>query len=60
MSTEFVMLSRTVEGFVSDCEKVCGRRSTSLRSSLQGQVNISWASTVKQNGSFNEGYILKN
>ncbi|XP_071832408.1 vacuolar protein sorting-associated protein 54-like isoform X1 [Apostichopus japonicus] len=38
-STEFVLLSRTVEAFVIDCEKVCGRKSTSLRGGLQNQAN---------------------
>ncbi|VDI22077.1 vacuolar protein sorting-associated protein 54 [Mytilus galloprovincialis] len=37
-STEFVQLSRTVENFVTDCEFTCGRRSTSLRLSLQSQA----------------------
>lgn len=37
-SSEFVMLSRTVENFVTDCELTCGRRSTSLRLSLQSQA----------------------
>jgi hypothetical protein len=38
-SSEFVTLSRAVESFVCDCEKLCGRRSTSLRGSLQSQAN---------------------
>ena len=38
-SGEFTQLSRSIEAFVSDCEMVCGRRSTSLRASLQSQVN---------------------
>lgn len=38
-STEFVHLSRTVESFVNDCEKVTGRKSTSLRGGLQNQAN---------------------
>ena len=37
-STEFVALSREVEKFVGDCETVCGKRSISLRGSLQSQV----------------------
>ena len=31
-------LSRAVESFVSDCEEVCGRRSTALRAALQTQA----------------------
>ncbi|XP_066279264.1 vacuolar protein sorting-associated protein 54-like isoform X1 [Branchiostoma lanceolatum] len=38
-SSEFVQLSRAIEGFVKDCEEVCGRRSTSLRGGLQSQAN---------------------
>ncbi|XP_033735707.1 vacuolar protein sorting-associated protein 54-like [Pecten maximus] len=38
-SNEFVNLSRVVEGFVNDCEGVCGRRSASLRLSLQSQAS---------------------
>ncbi|XP_035680170.1 vacuolar protein sorting-associated protein 54-like isoform X2 [Branchiostoma floridae] len=38
-SSEFVQLSRAIEGFVKDCEQVCGRRSTSLRGGLQSQAN---------------------
>ncbi|XP_041352361.1 vacuolar protein sorting-associated protein 54-like [Gigantopelta aegis] len=38
-SSEFVTLCREVEGFVADCEGVCGRRSMSLRGSLQNQAN---------------------
>ncbi|XP_064600313.1 vacuolar protein sorting-associated protein 54-like [Liolophura sinensis] len=38
-STEFVGLSREIEQFVQDCGSVCGRRSTSLRGSLQSQAN---------------------
>ncbi|KAK3093216.1 hypothetical protein FSP39_012788 [Pinctada imbricata] len=37
-SSEFVSLSREVENFVNDCESLCGRRSTSLRCSLQSQA----------------------
>ena len=37
-SGEFVQLSRAVESFVSSSEKICGRKSTSLRASLQSQV----------------------
>ncbi|XP_077866909.1 vacuolar protein sorting-associated protein 54-like [Saccoglossus kowalevskii] len=36
-SAEFVNLSRAIESFVNDCESLCGRRSTSLRGSLQNQ-----------------------
>ncbi|XP_077993143.1 vacuolar protein sorting-associated protein 54-like [Glandiceps talaboti] len=38
-STEFLDLSRAIEQFVSDCEAVCGRRSTSLRGCLQNQAS---------------------
>ena len=38
---EFVELSRAIEGFVADCQRVCGRRSTALRSCLQAQVRTS-------------------
>ncbi|MEE6474600.1 hypothetical protein FKM82_010437 [Ascaphus truei] len=38
-SSEFVTLSRSVEAFVLDTEKICGRRSTSLRGALQSQAN---------------------
>ncbi|KAJ1156215.1 hypothetical protein NDU88_008939 [Pleurodeles waltl] len=38
-SSEFVALSRLVESFVLDTEKVCGRRSMSLRGALQSQAN---------------------
>ncbi|XP_068088464.1 vacuolar protein sorting-associated protein 54 [Hyperolius riggenbachi] len=38
-SAEFVALSRAVEVFVQDTEKMCGRRSMSLRGALQGQAN---------------------
>ena len=37
-STEFVRLSRSVEKFVDDSEHISGKRSTLLRSTLQGQV----------------------
>ncbi|XP_070569635.1 vacuolar protein sorting-associated protein 54-like isoform X2 [Ptychodera flava] len=38
-STEFLNLSRAIELFVNDCEGLCGRRSTSLRGSLQNQAS---------------------
>ncbi|XP_063299836.1 vacuolar protein sorting-associated protein 54 isoform X1 [Pelobates fuscus] len=38
-SSEFVSLSRTVEAFVLETEKICGRRSMSLRGALQSQAN---------------------
>ncbi|KAL3873549.1 hypothetical protein ACJMK2_036648 [Sinanodonta woodiana] len=38
-SVEFVALSREVEKFVTDSECICGRRSMSLRGSLQSQAN---------------------
>ncbi|XP_071079341.1 vacuolar protein sorting-associated protein 54-like [Haliotis cracherodii] len=38
-SSEFVALCREVEGFVGECETICGRPSTSLRGSLQNQAN---------------------
>ncbi|KAG8443915.1 hypothetical protein GDO86_009206 [Hymenochirus boettgeri] len=38
-SAEFVSLSRSVELFVLDTEKICGRRSMSLRGALQSQAN---------------------
>ncbi|KAM8946105.1 vacuolar protein sorting-associated protein 54 [Pelodytes ibericus] len=38
-SSEFVALSRSVEAFVMDTEKICGRRSMSLRGALQSQAN---------------------
>ncbi|XP_053568049.1 vacuolar protein sorting-associated protein 54 isoform X2 [Bombina bombina] len=38
-SSEFVVLSRSVEGFVMETEKICGRKSTSLRGALQSQAN---------------------
>ncbi|OCT79700.1 hypothetical protein XELAEV_18026507mg [Xenopus laevis] len=38
-SAEFVSLSRAVEAFVLDTEKICGRRSMSLRGALQSQAN---------------------
>ncbi|XP_052766804.1 vacuolar protein sorting-associated protein 54-like [Mya arenaria] len=37
-SAEFVTLSRLIEKFVSDCEEVCGRKSTSLRVTVQSQA----------------------
>uniref|UniRef100_A0A674B820 Vacuolar protein sorting-associated protein 54 n=1 Tax=Salmo trutta TaxID=8032 RepID=A0A674B820_SALTR len=38
-SAEFVFLSQAVEGFVRDTEKLCCRRSVSLRGALQSQAN---------------------
>ncbi|XP_056423961.1 vacuolar protein sorting-associated protein 54 isoform X2 [Hyla sarda] len=38
-SSEFVSLSRSVEAFVQDTEKICGRKSMSLRGALQSQAN---------------------
>ncbi|XP_076585136.1 vacuolar protein sorting-associated protein 54 [Chaetodon auriga] len=38
-SAEFVCLSQAVEGFVRDTEELCGRRSVSLRGTLQSQAN---------------------
>ncbi|XP_072121509.1 vacuolar protein sorting-associated protein 54 [Mobula birostris] len=38
-SSEFVALSRTVEMFVQETEKICNRRSMSLRGALQSQAN---------------------
>ncbi|KAH9492137.1 Vacuolar protein sorting-associated protein 54 [Bulinus truncatus] len=38
-SAEFVILSRHIENFVSDTEKVCGKKSMSLRGVLQNQAN---------------------
>ncbi|XP_041033070.1 vacuolar protein sorting-associated protein 54 isoform X1 [Carcharodon carcharias] len=38
-SSEFVALSRAVETFVQETEKVCSRRSMSLRGALQSQAN---------------------
>ncbi|KAG8584107.1 hypothetical protein GDO81_008685 [Engystomops pustulosus] len=38
-SSEFVSLSRSVEVFVQDTEKICGRKSMSLRGALQSQAN---------------------
>ncbi|KAL8589719.1 hypothetical protein ACOMHN_027227 [Nucella lapillus] len=38
-SSEFVNLSREVESFMSETERVCGRASVSLRGSLQSQAN---------------------
>ncbi|MGH0159857.1 UNVERIFIED_CONTAM: hypothetical protein FKN15_067647 [Acipenser sinensis] len=38
-SSEFVVLSRSVEIFVKDTEELCGRRSMSLRGALQSQAN---------------------
>ena len=39
---EFLTLSRVIESFVEDTEKVCGRKSTSFRMGLQGQVSEPW------------------
>ncbi|NWR73925.1 VPS54 protein, partial [Centropus unirufus] len=38
-STEFVALSRLMEGFILDTEQICGRKSMSLRGALQSQAN---------------------
>ncbi|XP_071962445.1 vacuolar protein sorting-associated protein 54-like [Antedon mediterranea] len=38
-SSEFVSLSRSIESFVTQCETVCGKRSSSLRGGLQNQAN---------------------
>ncbi|XP_072239626.1 vacuolar protein sorting-associated protein 54 isoform X2 [Leuresthes tenuis] len=38
-SAEFVSLSQAVEGFVRNTQDLCGRRSVSLRGSLQTQAN---------------------
>ena len=38
-SSEFVNLSREVEAFVAEAERICGRASVSLRGSLQSQAN---------------------
>uniref|UniRef100_A0A8B9PYR9 Vacuolar protein sorting-associated protein 54 n=1 Tax=Apteryx owenii TaxID=8824 RepID=A0A8B9PYR9_APTOW len=38
-SSEFVALSRLMEGFILDTEQICGRRSMSLRGALQSQAN---------------------
>ncbi|KAJ7409756.1 Vacuolar protein sorting-associated protein 54 [Willisornis vidua] len=38
-STEFVTLSRLMEGFILDTERICGRKSMSLRGALQSQAN---------------------
>ncbi|XP_063247659.1 vacuolar protein sorting-associated protein 54 isoform X3 [Prinia subflava] len=38
-SNEFVTLSRLMEGFILDTERVCGRKSMSLRGALQSQAN---------------------
>ncbi|KAK3733355.1 hypothetical protein QZH41_013684 [Actinostola sp. cb2023] len=37
-STEFVTLTRMVEGYVMDCEGICGRQSHSLRATLLSQA----------------------
>ena len=37
-SAEFVILSRAIEQFVTSCEAICGKKSTSLRTSFQSQV----------------------
>ncbi|NWI92388.1 VPS54 protein, partial [Pitta sordida] len=38
-SNEFVTLSRLMEGFILDTERICGRKSMSLRGALQSQAN---------------------
>ncbi|NWI10772.1 VPS54 protein, partial [Crypturellus soui] len=38
-SSEFVALSRLMEGFILDAEQICGRKSMSLRGALQSQAN---------------------
>ncbi|RLW07005.1 hypothetical protein DV515_00003917 [Chloebia gouldiae] len=38
-SSEFVTLSRLMEGFILDTEHICGRKSMSLRGALQSQAN---------------------
>ncbi|XP_069787802.1 vacuolar protein sorting-associated protein 54 isoform X2 [Narcine bancroftii] len=38
-SSEFVALSQTIEMFVQETEKICNRRSMSLRGALQSQAN---------------------
>ncbi|XP_062427417.1 vacuolar protein sorting-associated protein 54 [Rhea pennata] len=38
-SSEFVALSRLMEGFILDTEQICGRRSMSLRGALQSQAS---------------------
>ncbi|NXJ82201.1 VPS54 protein, partial [Trogon melanurus] len=38
-SSEFVALSRLMEGFILDTEQICGRKSMSLRGALQSQAN---------------------
>ncbi|NXP16241.1 VPS54 protein, partial [Scytalopus superciliaris] len=38
-SSEFVTLSRLMEGFILDTEQICGRKSMSLRGALQSQAN---------------------
>ena len=37
-SSEFVRLTRMVEDFVMDCERICGRQSHSLRATLLTQA----------------------
>ena len=37
-SSEFVRLTRMVEDFVMDCERICGRQSHSLRATLLSQA----------------------
>lgn len=37
-SVEFVTLTRMVEGYVIDCEGICGRQSHSLRATLLSQA----------------------
>lgn len=38
-STEFIALSRLMEAFIVDTERICGRKSTSLLGALQSQAN---------------------
>ncbi|KAK2170701.1 hypothetical protein LSH36_1g18004 [Paralvinella palmiformis] len=38
-SAEFVILSRAIEQFVTSCEAICGKKSTSLRTSFQSQAS---------------------
>lgn len=39
-ASEFLTLSRIIEDFVAITEEVCGRKSTSFRMGLQGQVKF--------------------
>uniref|UniRef100_A0A8C5KCU1 Vacuolar protein sorting-associated protein 54 n=1 Tax=Jaculus jaculus TaxID=51337 RepID=A0A8C5KCU1_JACJA len=38
-STEFITLSRLLEAFIADTERICGRKSMSLLGALQSQAN---------------------